>query len=83
MSVGAGQREVLGQNIFEPFMWCDDGGKRVEAIVDPNWIIDGSPRVIRHMAWRPCMCCRRRFFSLDVARVRMCGSCKESPIDKS
>lgn len=56
---------------------------RNAAGADPNWIIDSSPRVIRHMAWRPCMCCGRRFFSPDVARVRMCGSCKESPIDKS
>jgi hypothetical protein len=62
-----------GKDIREPSAWDDDGGKRVEVIVDPNWLVDGEPRVIRRMAWRSCLAkpsCR--FLSSDVARVRIC-----------
>lgn len=83
MSVGAGQREVLGRDIFEPHSWRDDGGKRVEAIVDPNWLIDGKPRVIRRIGWRNCMCCKGRMFSRDLHKVRMCDACKSAVTDMS
>jgi hypothetical protein len=59
-------------------------GKRVEVtVVDPNWLIDGKPRIVRRIAHRPCMCCRRSFLSPDTAKVRMCETCKGTPMDKS
>jgi hypothetical protein len=81
------QREChgpFGLDIVEPTSWRDDGGKRVEVVVDPNWLIDGKPRVIRRIAWRRCISCKcRRFFSRDLARIRLCDVCKASPNDKS
>lgn len=77
------KRELLGQNIreYERVQWPDNG--RVEIVVDPNWLIDGKPRVIRRIGWRDCMCCKRRVFSADIARVRMCGQCKDVATDMS
>jgi hypothetical protein len=83
MSVGPGQREVVGKDLREPerSRWPDNG--RVEVVVDPNWLIDGKPRVVRRVGWRNCHCCKRRFFSADIAKVRMCDPCKEVSTDMS
>lgn len=59
-------------------------GKRMEVtVIDPNWLIDGKPRVVRRIGHRPCMWCRRSFLSPDIAKVRMCETCKGTPLDKS
>ncbi len=81
---GQQSREVVGREIHEfNFQWPDDGGARVELVVDPNWLIDGKPRVVRKVAWRPCMCCKTRFFSQDITRIRMCDACKTGITDVS
>ena len=78
-------RGPFGKNIREPRDWPYDGGNRVEEIVDANWLIDGKPRVIRRVGWRRegCMCCGKKMWSCDLARVRMCETCKGTPLDKS
>lgn len=70
-------REKFGRDIREPerSQWRDDGGARVEVVTDPNWLIDGKPRVVRRVGWRACVCCERRFFSLDLAKNRICECC--------
>lgn len=76
---GPQPRELLGQNIreYERVQWPDDGGSRVETVVDPNWLIDGKPRVVRRIGWRTCMCCKRRMFSADISKIRICDLCKD------
>ena len=72
----------VGFPIKEPRKhWPDDG--RVETIVDPNWLIDGRPRIVRRVGWRTCMCCRRRMFSADIKKIRVCDQCKGMVADKS
>jgi len=68
-----------GQDIREPSAWPDDGGKRVEVITDPNWIMpDGQPRVIRRMGWRLCLArATCRFLSPDLSRQRICDYHRE------
>lgn len=74
----------FGKDIPEPYLpWYDDGGKRVVLVTDPNWLIDGKPRVIRRVGWRSCMTCGRRIFSEDISKIRMCDGCKTSVTDKS
>lgn len=75
--------QLLGRDLREPERggWPDNG--RVEVVVDPNWLIDGQPRVVRRVGWRHCMCCRRRFFSADIAKVRICDACKDVKTDMS
>lgn len=67
---------VMGYDIRElaHVSWPDNG--RVEVVTDPNWLVNGEPRVVRKIAWRACMCCKRRFFSQDIAKVRICDYCK-------
>jgi hypothetical protein len=76
---------MLGLDICLPELhpWDDDGGARVEVVTDPNWIINGQPRVVRRVGWRPCMCCKRRHFSQDIAKIRLCESCRAIKTDKS
>jgi len=76
--------EWIGLDIRLPELhpWNDDGGARVEIVVDPNWLIDGKPRVVRRVGWRQCMTRKHRFFSHDIARVRMCDSCKSLKTDQ-
>jgi hypothetical protein len=73
----------VGHAIREPKQWDDDGGVRVEVVTDPNWLINGQPRVVRRVGWRPCMCCKRGHFSQDIARIRLCEACKAIKTDKS
>lgn len=63
----------VGREIPEPNQWPDDGGARRAEVVDPNF---DPPRLVRRVGWRPCMRCRRSFFSYDVQRLRLCGACK-------
>lgn len=70
---------VMGQDIRELHVaWPDDGGARVELVTDPNWLIDGKPRVVRKIGWRACMCCKARFFSQHISGIRICEPCKSS-----
>lgn len=66
-----------GKSINEPFSWPDDGGaKRVE-VRDPNWLVNGKPRLVRIAGWRTCMSNpRHRFYSPDIHKVRLCHYCK-------
>lgn len=81
--MSARPRDLVGQHIREPERgrWRDNG--RVEVVVDPNWLIDGKPRVVRKVGWRNCMCCKRRMFSPDITKVRICDACKEVKTDMS
>lgn len=63
-----------GRDIVEPLMWHPPDEKRVP-VLDPN---TSPPRIIRYVGWRPCIRCGRKFFSKDVAGVRMCLPCKEN-----
>jgi len=75
--------ELIGRDIRElPHVsWPNNG--RVEVVTDPNWLIDGKPRVVRKIGWRACMCCKRRFFSQDMTKIRICDPCKASKVDKT
>ena len=73
---------VVGQEIRQPHdRWPDNG--RVDVVTDPNWLINGKPRVVRRVGWRACMCCTKRFFSWDMTKVRMCDDCKGTRVDKT
>ncbi len=61
------------QGFVIPDPWPNDGGKRREAVLDCDHM---PPRVVRHVGWRPCMCCRKQFWSEDTARVRLCDYCR-------
>jgi hypothetical protein len=73
----------VGCELRKPGLWPDDGGASTEAVTDPNWLINGQPRVVRRVGWRPCMCCKRRFFSSHIAGIRLCEPCKDSTADKT
>ncbi len=62
-----------GRDIVEPVYWPQRDDRR-EPVLDPNY---DPPRVIRYVGWRPCTCCGHKFFSRDVAGVRLCGPCKD------
>ena len=62
---------VIGKPIEEPSIWPDDGTDYREPVIDPN-----DNRVIRYVGWRPCLCCKRRFFSRWVSGIRLCDYCK-------
>lgn len=63
----------IGKEIVEPKPWPDDGGARREAVLDHNHT---PARVVRRVGWLSCMSCKRRHFSPDVVKVRLCGICK-------
>jgi hypothetical protein len=50
---------------------------RREPVLDPNF---DPPRVVRHVGWRRCMCCRGEMWTPDVVRVRLCEVCKSPPV---
>lgn len=62
------------QGFIEPRMWPQDGGTRREPMMDMDV---KPPRAVRYVGWRPCSCCGKKFFSRDVAGIRLCGSCKD------
>lgn len=62
-----------GRDIVDPVMWHPADDRRVP-VLDPN---TSPPRVVRYVGWRPCIRCGRKFFSRDVAGVRMCLPCKD------
>lgn len=62
----------------EPEPWPDDGGVRREPYVDRL-----DKRVIRRVGWTNCLSRfaiegPHRFFSPDVAKVRVCPRCKHT-----
>lgn len=73
----------FGKDILEVRRPIGDGRRVEVTVVDPNWLIDGKPRVVRRIGRRPCMCCRKSFLSDDMAKIRMCDGCKSSVTDKS
>ena len=62
-----------GREIIEPAQWPQRNDKRVP-VLDMNF---DPPRVVRYVGWCPCTCCGKKFFSRDVAGVRMCLPCKD------
>ena len=40
-------------------------------------MIAGKPRVVRRVGWSTCICCRRRMFSADISKIRICDPCKD------
>lgn len=62
-----------GRDIIEPAMRHPADDRR-EPVLDRNY---DPPRVVRYVGWRPCLRCGRKFFSRDVAGVRMCIPCKD------
>lgn len=62
-----------GRDIIEPAQWHPADDKRVP-VLDRNC---DPPRVVRYVGWRACIRCGRKFFSRDVAGVRMCLPCKD------
>ena len=62
-----------GRDIIEPAQWPQRNDKRVP-VLGTNF---DPPRVVRYVGWRPCTCCGKKFFSRDVAGVRMCLPCKD------
>lgn len=62
-----------GRDIVEPVYWPQRDDRR-EPVLDPNY---DPPCVIRYVGWRPCSCCGKKFFSRDVAGIRLCGPCKD------
>lgn len=65
--------KCLGLDIVEPDQWDPADDRRVP-VLDRNY---DPPRVVRYVGWRPCIRCGRKFFSRDVAGVRMCLPCKD------
>lgn len=59
----------------DPAMWPDDGGKLRVPIYDHNF---GQKRLVRRVGWTNCLGRDpvHRIFSADVARERICTSCK-------
>lgn len=64
---------AFGLDLIEPKRWPNDGGRRREPVVDPNF---EPARIVCHVGWRPCMRCGRHFFSEDVGRVRLDDQCR-------
>jgi hypothetical protein len=56
------------RDIIEPAQWQQRDGRR-EPVLDRNYDLSG---VVRYVGWRPCITEGRKFFSRDVAGVRMC-----------
>lgn len=59
----------------DPTYWPDDGGSKRVAIYDHN---QRPPRLVRRVGWTNCLGREpvHRIFSSDVARERICTSCK-------
>jgi hypothetical protein len=59
----------------DPILWPDDSGAKRVAIYDHNF---NPPRLVRRVGWTNCLGRgpRHRIFSADVARERMCSTCK-------
>lgn len=66
-------------NIYDSFTpdpphWPDDGGKLRVPIYDHNF---GQKRLVRRVGWVNCLgVVRHRFLSPDVAKARICTSCR-------
>lgn len=58
----------------EPKWWLDDGGACRVPIYDHTF---SPPRLVRRVGWVNCLGPNKdRFFSPDVAKVRVCAECK-------
>lgn len=57
-----------GREIIEAAQWQQRNDKRVP-ILDMNF---DPPRVVRYVGWQPCIRGGLKFFSHDVALIRMC-----------
>ena len=74
-SATAPPRRTNSQGFIEPRAWAPDDGSRREPVMDAD---HNPPRVVRYVGWLRCLRCRRPHFSPDVARVRICTTCKEA-----
>jgi hypothetical protein len=79
-AVAAAQRpKGNGYGFIAPLPWPYDGGTRREAVLD---IDRNPPRIVRHVGWPDCMCCRKPFWSDDTRHVRICEPCKAPERDQ-
>jgi hypothetical protein len=63
----------------DPPYWADDGGAKRVPIYDHNF---GQSRLVRRVGWVNCLGSlpTHRIFSYDVARERICTSCKSMKV---
>lgn len=80
----------LGHDI-DPMPWADDGSARREPVYNHSFL---TPRLVRRVGWVNCLspygndidpvatARPHRFFSSDVAKVRVCRECKRRVNDE-
>jgi hypothetical protein len=69
---------AVGRDLIEPNEWAFDGDlTRREPVLDPNW-----NRVVRYVGWRKCLRCSTPHFTPDVVKVRICGACKLTQVER-